>query len=381
MYTPIDYEMMSRAIHLARNGLYTSMPNPRVGCVLTKSGRIIGEGWHFAAGENHAEINALKKANNQAAGAAAYITLEPCSHYGKTPPCAAALVEAGIQQAVVGMVDPNPCVSGKGIAMLENAGISVRVGLMEEEVHALNPGFIKRMRTGLPFVRCKLAMSVDGRTAMASGDSKWITGADARADVQRLRARSCAVISGIESVLEDDPSLTVRYDEADMQGRMSTDRQPLRVILDSRLRISPKARLFDGKGRILIVCAEVEESIRQQLLNTVNEDLKDKNAEADQVEVLALPDGKGRVHLPAVLQTLGDRGYNEVLLETGAILAGSALESNLIDQLWIYMAPVLLGSDARELFNLPLTAMKQKVPLNIQDIRSIGADWRFIITM
>lgn len=367
-FSSLDHRYMGRAIVLARRGLYTTDPNPRVGCVLVRDGEIVGEGFHVRAGEGHAEVNALRTADDKARGATAYVTLEPCSHFGRTPPCADTLIEAGISRMVCAMVDPNPSVAGRGIERLRAAGIEVAGGLMEREARALNPGFIKRMERGLPLVRLKLAMSVDGRTAMASGESQWITGPQARSDVQRLRARSSAIITGIDSLLMDDSSLTVRAEELGLeQAEEIAVRQPLRVVLDSRLRLPENARILRQPGRTLVVTLSRDEAKHAQL--------NDAGA-----EVLARTDGDsdGHVRLRAVLEYLARvEQCNEVLVECGATLAGAFVDAGLVDELVVYMAPKLLGSSARPLLALPLQRMAQQIPLELVDVRHLGVDLRF----
>lgn len=357
---------MARAIRLAEQGLYTTHPNPRVGCVLVRDGEIVGEGFHRRAGEPHAERNALAQAGERARGATAYVTLEPCCHHGRTPPCSDGLIEAGVVRVVVAMTDPNPRVAGQGIAQLEAAGIQVEQGVMTARAEALNPGFIARMSRSRPYVRCKLAMSLDGRTAMANGESKWITGPDARRDVQRLRARSDAIVTGIGTVLADNPSLNVRLTAAELPGVASDAYllQPLRVVLDPDLEISPAARLLNLPGRTLLVTASDDEARRQALLATG-------------AEVIHLPRAGLGIDLEALLAALAKREINEVLLETGPTLAGAAVAANLVDELVIYAAPILMGSDARGLLNLPaLTEMKDRIELQILDLRTVGADLR-----
>ena len=361
-----DRQMMARALQLAQRGLYSTEPNPRVGCVLTRADHVVGEGWHVRAGEGHAEVNALAMAGEQARGATAYVTLEPCSHTGRTPPCADALVKAGVSRVVVAMQDPNPQVSGQGLARLHAAGIAVEVGVLESEARALNPGFIKRMQRGMPFVRVKLAMSLDGRTAMASGESQWITGPDARADVQRLRARSGAVISGADAVLQDNSALTVRADELGLpaeEAAAAALRQPLRVLVDGRLRVPLGNRFFQQNCPALVVCKQLRGRVQDYGF-----------AGAD---LLTLPNAdQTQVDLAALLHELAERGCNEVLVESGAGLAGAFIQAGLVDELVVYMAPRLLGSSARPLLTLPLESMAEAVQLDIIDIRAIGADWR-----
>ncbi len=363
--TTSDLDFMARALRLAERGLYSSSPNPRVGCVLVKDTELVAEGWHQRAGEGHAEVNALTLAGEAARGATAYVSLEPCSHTGKTGPCSQALIDAGVARVVYAMEDPNPRVAGRGLDALEAAGIVVDGPALEDEAYDLNPGFVKRMSRGLPLLRCKLAMSLDGRTAMASGESKWVTAPKARADVQRLRARSCAIISGIESVLQDDSSLTVREAELGLepeQAALAAAKQPLRVILDSTLRLPKRAELLKTAGPILLVHADCSTASADDW--------------PEQVELLSLPGRDGRIDLYKLARVLAERECNEVLVETGAQLAGSFLRAGLLDELVVYMAPKLLGSGARPLFELPIDTMAGQLPLTITDIRAVGRDWR-----
>lgn len=363
--TQADPVFMARALRLAERGLYTTMPNPRVGCVLVKHGQIIGEGWHYRAGEGHAEVNALAQAGEQARDATAYVTLEPCSHTGKTGPCSEALIAAGVARVVYAMEDPNPQVSGRGLEKLTAAGIEVAGPLLEDDARALNPGFVKRMEQKRPLVRCKLAMSLDGRTAMASGQSKWVTGRKAREDVQRLRAHSCAIISGIDTLLSDNASLTVRADELQLaNAEDAAAKQPLRVILDSRLRLTRNSEILNHPSPILLVHNGSDENA-------------DKLAGwPGHLELMALPGKEGRIDLLALVRELARRECNEVLVEAGATLAGSFLRLGLLDEIIVYMAPKLLGSNARPLFDLPLNTMAAALPLKIQNIRAVGNDWR-----
>lgn len=359
---------MALAIQLAWRGLYTCAPNPRVGCVLVKEGRVIGQGWHQKAGEGHAEVNALADVavtgqGAQLKGATAYVTLEPCSHFGRTPPCCDGLIKAEVAEVVIAMQDPNPLVAGEGIKRLRSAGIKVVCGVLEQEARALNPGFIKRMEQGFPLLRCKMAMSLDGRTAMASGESQWITGRAARQEVQRLRARSCAIVTGIDSILLDDSSLTVRAAELDLpDAELIAQRQPLRVVVDSNLRIPLSAKILKQPGHTLLVTANQNENSQAAIAHCG-------------VDVLCLPGNDGRVDLEALMRYLAKQQCNEVLLEAGSRLAGSALQAKLIDELRIYMAAVLMGSDARALFDLPIQTMADKIALKIQQIRAVGDDW------
>jgi len=362
---PDDAGFMAQALRLAERGQYTTMPNPRVGCVLVKNGQVVGEGWHYRAGEGHAEVNALRAAGDQAKGATAYVTLEPCSHTGRTGPCCRALIDAGVVRVVYAMEDSNPTVSGRGLEILRAAGVQVAGPLLEDDARALNPGFLKRMERGLPLVRCKLAMSLDGRTAMADGRSKWVTGRKSREDVQRLRARSCAIVSGIDTVLFDNAALTVRADELGLDNAVdAAARQPLRVILDSRLRLPLSAELLRHPSPILLVHNNGEEASQK---------LRGWPAH---VELLALPGKDERIDLTALLKLLAQRECNEVLVEAGATLAGSFLRRGLLDEVLVYMAPKLLGSSARPLFDLPLNTMGAALLLNIKDIRAVGEDWR-----
>ncbi|WP_422139846.1 bifunctional diaminohydroxyphosphoribosylaminopyrimidine deaminase/5-amino-6-(5-phosphoribosylamino)uracil reductase RibD [Endozoicomonas sp. ALC020] len=363
MASAIDHEMMSRALQLARKGLYTAMPNPRVGCVIMKDGVIVGEGFHERSGEPHAEVHALEMAGDRTKGATVYVTLEPCSHFGKTPPCAEALIKARVSRVVAAMEDPNPLVSGRGLKRLSDVGIEVESGILEAEARALNPGFIKKMMSGQPFVRLKLAMSLDGRTAMESGESQWITGPDARSEVQKLRAQSCAIVSGVGSILHDNSSLTVRAEELGLpDAEKLARRQPLRVVLDSSLQTPVDAKVVTGPGRALIVCTNQAEQSRQAQL------------EAAGAEVIRL-NADRQVDLNALMSELAQRDCQEVLLETGATLAGAAVSEGLVDELNIFMAPILMGSAARPLLNLPFQFMSEKLGLNISDIRAIGDDW------
>ena len=347
---------MARALTLARRGLYSADPNPRVGCVLLQNGDIVGEGWHERAGEAHAEVIALEAAGWRARGATVYVTLEPCCHYGRTPPCTKALLQAGVARVVAAMRDPNPQVAGQGLAILREAGVTVDCGLLEAEARALNPGFIQRMTTGRPWLRVKLAMSLDGRTALASGESQWLTGAAARQDVQRLRARSSAILTGIGTVLADDPALNVRLPE--------TIRQPLRVILDSRLRTPPTAQTLQLPGSTLIVSA-VADPDRQAPLRAAGAD------------ITVVPNAGQGLDLTAIMAELACRECNEVQVECGPTLAGALLQAGLMDELVIYMAPLLLGDQARGLFQLPeLTRMEERRELELVETRAVGKDWR-----
>jgi diaminohydroxyphosphoribosylaminopyrimidine deaminase / 5-amino-6-(5-phosphoribosylamino)uracil reductase len=355
IFTLQDYAHMARALQLARRGLNTTTPNPRVGCIITKDDQIVGEGWHVRTGEPHAEIHALMEADGDARGATVYVTLEPCSHHGRTPPCADALAEAGVSRVVAAMTDPNPQVSGNGLARLSAAGIRTDRGLLEVEAKKLNEGFIKRMIYGHPFVRVKTASSLDGKTALSNGESKWITGDAARRDVHRLRARSCAILTGVGTVIGDDPQLNVRGWE--------TPRQPLKVIVDSKLRTPPSARLL-AEGKTLIACSQPDV-------------MKASALEAAGAQILCLPQADGRVDLNGLLSSLARQGINELMTETGNNLNGALLAAGLVDEWVQYVAPILLGDGARSLFRLPEPAsMEQRMVWQLMDSRQVGDDLR-----
>jgi diaminohydroxyphosphoribosylaminopyrimidine deaminase/5-amino-6-(5-phosphoribosylamino)uracil reductase len=352
-----DNAFMAQALRLAENGLYTAMPNPIVGCVIVNDGEVVGEGWHEVPGEDHAEIHALKAAGELARGATVYVTLEPCAHHGRTPPCAAALVNAGVADVVVGLGDPNPEVDGRGIGMLQEAGIGVRSGVLAEEVERQLEGFLSRVTRGRPFVRLKAACSLDGRIAMASGESQWITGTEARADVQRLRARSGAIMTGIGTVLADDPSFTVRDPGIDTRGR-----QPLRVVLDNKLRMPLSAEMLALPGETIVYCTN--DASRQPLV-------------AAGADVVRVSSRKGRVDIAQVLQDLAARGVNDVLVEAGPELAGALISADQVDELVIYQAPHIMGSETRGMFSTPdWTALSDRRTLDIIDTCQIGPDTR-----
>lgn len=361
-----DHLYMARALHLAERGLYSTTPNPRVGCVIVKNGQIIGEGWHQKAGAPHAEINALMQAGPASLGATVYVTLEPCSHHGRTPPCADALIGAGVTRVIAAIQDPNPNVSGQGLARLKAAGITVEHGLLAAQAHDLNAGFVKRMVLGHPYVRIKTASSLDGKTALSSGESKWITGEAARADVHRLRARSCAILTGINTVLADNPQLNVRDIDATRPDENSvTTRQPIKVIVDSHLRTPPDARILQG-AKTLVACAFPDSQ-------------KTAALEAAGAEILCLPGADGRVNLHALLSRLAQKGINEVMTEAGPGLNGALLAAGLVDEWVQYLAPCLLGSNARPLFDLPEPAtMQDRLNWKLIDQRMIGADLRLV---
>ncbi|WP_313433246.1 bifunctional diaminohydroxyphosphoribosylaminopyrimidine deaminase/5-amino-6-(5-phosphoribosylamino)uracil reductase RibD [Stutzerimonas nitrititolerans] len=361
--TTSDHAWMARALQLARKGLYSTQPNPRVGCIIVRDGERVGEGWHVRAGEPHAEVHALRQAGDRARGATAYVTLEPCSHHGRTPPCAEALVKAGVARVVAAMRDPNPLVAGRGLERLRSVGIEVASGVLEGEARELNIGFVKRMEHGLPYLRAKLAMSLDGRTAMANGESQWITGPAARAEVQRLRARSSVVLTGADTVLMDDARLTVRAAELGLdaeQTDLALQRPPLRVLVDGRQRVPLDAPFFQA-GPVLVTSAS---SARAETYRAAGH------------ELLALANAEGRVDLPALLAALAERGANEVLLEAGPRLAGAFAALGLIDEYQIFVAAKFLGSSARPLLDLPLARMSEARELKILDIRAVGDDWK-----
>lgn len=362
LFSAADHTYMALALRLAEQGLYTTQPNPRVGCVIVKNHQIIGQGAHLKAGEAHAEVHALLQAGDAAKDADAYVTLEPCNHHGRTPPCVDALIKAGVKRVVVAMQDPNPLVAGAGIKRLQAHGIEVTAGLMEKEALSLNPGFISRMTRHLPYVRSKVAASLDGRTALNNGKSLWITGESARLDVQYWRAQSCAIVTGIGAVLADNPTMNVRLPDV--------ARQPLRVIVDSRLQVPLNSKILQPESLqtspVLIVYA--------------SDDKRQSGAlAACGAELLKLPDTHGRVDLLALISHLAQRGVNEVLLEAGQGLNGAFLHANLIDEFIFYYAPKLMGADAKAMFAIPeLTEMQQVTDLQILDVRQVGHDIRLL---
>ncbi len=351
---------MARALRLARRGLFTTAPNPRVGCVIAHGDEVVGEGWHERAGGPHAEVVALERAGGRARGATVYVTLEPCSHHGRTPPCADALIEAGVARVVAAVADPSPKVAGAGLARLREAGIEVACGLMEAQARALNPGFFSRFERGRPWLRCKLAASLDGRTAMASGESRWITSGPARADVQRWRARSGAIVTGIGTVVADDPRLDVRLEQA--------ARQPARVVLDSALRFPPEARMLGCGGPVWIFTAPGADAGRRAELERAG------------AALFELPRGAAGLDLAALLAELARREIDEVLVEAGPTLAGAFVAAGLVDELILYLAPHLMGDGARPLLRLPgLERMADRLPLDIVDVRAVGHDIRLVL--
>ncbi|HAZ77431.1 MULTISPECIES: bifunctional diaminohydroxyphosphoribosylaminopyrimidine deaminase/5-amino-6-(5-phosphoribosylamino)uracil reductase RibD [Enterobacteriaceae] len=357
-----DEMYMARALKLAQRGRYTTHPNPNVGCVIVKEGEIVGEGFHFRAGEPHAEVHALRMAGERARGATAYVTLEPCSHHGRTPPCCEALINAGVARVVAAMQDPNPQVAGRGLYRLAQEGIEVSHGLMMSEAERLNRGFLKRMRTGFPYIQLKLGASLDGRTAMANGESQWITSPEARRDVQRLRAESHAILTSSATVLADDPALTVRWDElgADTQARYAQVdlRQPVRIVVDSQNRVTPAHRLVQQPGETWFARTRADE--RQW---------------PDGVRHILVPEHNGHLDLVSMMMLLGRQQINSVWVEAGAQMAGALLQAGLVDELIVYLAPKLLGSEARGLCVLPgLESLAAAPQLKFTEIRQVGPD-------
>lgn len=359
MFSAADYAFMSRALQLAEKGLYSTTPNPRVGCVITRGTQIIGSGWHERAGQSHAEIIALQEAGAAAKGAVAYVTLEPCSHFGRTPPCAHALVEAGIARVFVAMEDPNPLVSGRGCKLLERMQIGVQTGLLQAEVQALNSGFISRMVHKRPWVRLKIAASLDGKTALKNGLSQWITSEAARHDAHRWRARSCAILTGMGTVKLDDPELTVRFVE--------TSRQPKKIVVDRHLQIPLDAKLFHGEQVLIFTANEQDEGKKKSL------------AELG-AQAIVLPDAEGRVDLQKMLTLLATEfAMNEILVEAGRGLSGALVSAGLVDEIIFYFAPHLLGDEAQGMVKWPeLISLEQKKQLKIADLRMVGQDMRVI---
>ncbi len=355
----IDSHYMARALRLAERGIYSTTPNPKVGCVLVKDDAVIAEAWHQRSGEGHAEILALEQAGESAQGATCYVSLEPCNHAGRTGPCTQALIEAGIGRVVYAMEDPNPLNAGAGVERLRAEGVQVDGPLMEREAARINAGFIKRMSTGRPLVRLKMAMSLDGRTAMSDGNAFWITGPRARADVQRYRARSCAVLSGWKTVSMDKSQMTVRPEEFELEDENIGERQPLRVLVDSKLQLNTSARYFQAQSPILVANLE-----------------KEGEGSADHVRYLKVDAEADHIDLDNLLDKLGELEINELFVESGAALGGAFMRAGLVDELIVYIAPKLMGTDARGLFELPLQKMAESLPLHIKEIRQIGGDIR-----
>ena len=355
----LDNHYMARALRLAERGQFTTSPNPRVGCILVKEGEEIASGWHQVAGGPHAEILALEQAGDKAKGATCYVSLEPCSHIGRTGPCSQALIEAGVSRVVYGMEDPNPKVQGEGVEKLRAAGIEVEGPLMAKEAAQINAGYVKRMTTGRPLVRLKMAMSLDARTAMPDGNAFWITGPKARADVQKLRARSCAVLSGWKSVALDKSQMTVRPEEFDLDVEYLGQRQPLRILLDAKLQMPSDARFFKAESPILVANLS-----------------REGTGDLSHVRYLKVAENNEHIDLEALLDQLGAEQINDLLIESGATLAGAFMRAGLVDELIIYVAPKLMGSEARALFDIPLQKMAESLPLHIQEIRQLGGDIR-----
>jgi len=356
MFTAVDHQHMSRALELAARGLWTTTPNPRVGCVIVREATVVGEGWHRRAGEPHAEVLALAQAAGAARGATVYLTLEPCSHHGRTPPCADALLDAHVGRVIVAMEDPNPSVNGSGLERLRAAGIDVRCGLLENEARELNLGFVSRMTRGRPWVRMKIAASLDGRTALPDGSSQWITGPAARDDGHAWRARACAVLTGVGTVRHDDPQLTVRA--------VDTPRQPLRVLVDSRLEVDLEAKLVRAGG-LLVACARA--------MPGKADDLRDRGC-----EVIEIANEQGKVDLPALMRELGERGINELHVEAGYRLNGSLLREGCVDELLVYLAPMLLGNATGMADLLPPLTLEAAPRLALQSVERIGGDVRLL---
>jgi len=357
VFTADDHRFMARALELAERGLYSTTPNPRVGCVIVNGGEVVGEGWHDKAGLPHAEVNALAAAGSRSRGATAYVALEPCVHQGRTGPCSKALVEAGVARVVAALQDPNPLVGGKGLEKLKQSGIETGVGLMEAEARELNIGFVSRMTRGRPWVRLKVAASLDGRTALNNGRSQWITGEAARRDGHRWRARACAILTGAGTVRDDDPRLTVR--------EVQTSRQPLRIVVDSRLETPPTAKILKGGG--VLVAAAQEDKAKMAALRATG------------AEVLVMPNSAGKVELGELFRELARRGMNEVHVEAGPRLNGSLLQEGQVDEFLIYLAPSIIGDAARGMFHLPeLTELAGRRQLKILDTRMIGPDIRVV---
>lgn len=363
MFSQTDFVHMERALALAKRGMYTTDPNPRVGCVLVKNGEVIGEGFTQPAGQDHAEVRALKDARSRGhdlRGATAYVTLEPCSHFGRTPPCANALIEAQVERVVAAMEDPNPQVSGRGLKMLRDAGIEVRCGLLANEAAELNIGFVSRMTRGRPWVRMKMAATLDGRTGLPSGESQWITGEAARADGHAWRARASAILTGIGTVREDDPRMTVRA--------VDTPRQPQRVLIDAQLDVPPTAQILAG-APTLIFCGNLDERHTERA-----NALRERGA-----EIVQLANAAGKVDLPAMLKILGERNVNELHVEAGYKLNGSLLREGCVDELLVYLAPSLLGTDSMGMFNLAAPeTLEGRVRLNFHSVDRIGDDVRIL---
>lgn len=354
-----DFYWMGRALELARRGQNTTTPNPSVGCVLVRNGELLSEGWHEWAGSDHAEIRALKSLVGSAVGATAYVTLEPCSHHGKTPPCAPQLIQAQLARVVVAMQDPNPLVAGRGVSVLREAGIQVELGIREREALEINVGFVSRMTRNRPWVRSKVAMSLDGKTALSNGRSQWITSEEARRDAHLWRARSCALLTGSGTVLSDNPRLTVRYQE--------NFRQPVRIVLDSALKTSPQALVYQGHGRRVVVCtSDVLDA--HHAYNDVG------------VEVLVLPStAMGKIDLSYLWSWMNQQSFNEVMVEAGSVLNGVLAEAQWIDEWVLYYAPCFLGQEGQGVMNWgPIEQLSERYPLEVHSVQAVGVDWRIL---
>ena len=362
----LDQHYMARALQLAERGRYSTQPNPRVGCVIVKQGVIVGEGFHHRAGENHAEMNALEQAGDNAKGADVFVTLEPCSHQGRTAPCADALVRAHVKRVVIAMQDPNPLVSGEGFRILQDANIEVSSGVGEIDAERLNRGYIKRMRDARPYVTLKIAASLDGRIAMQSGESAWITSASARTDVHRMRLQSCAVMTGINTVLADNPRLTARLEGGDIDSKYHlTERQPIRIVLDSQNRLLKHAAILSQPG---VSWQFVDEALTAEI-----------ELFADHVFPIGLKHGKLDLH--AVLEVLGTKEINQLMVEAGGALAASFIQAGLVDELVVYQSPDIMGSNAQAMINLDqILKMSQKIEFEYQDVRKIGRDLKLVLT-
>lgn len=361
---------MKLAIAAAAN-VYSTAPNPRVGCVIVRDGEIVGTGWHERFGESHAEVNALVQAGERAKGSTVYVSLEPCCHFGRTPPCTQALIDAGVGEVVFAMLDPNPLVAGKGVRLLLDAGIKVSGPVLEMEARELNRGFIKRMNEGLPFVRCKMGMSLDGRTAMASGESQWITSPESRADVQKQRAKSCAIVTGVNTVLSDNPGLNVRADQLpDENAEEIVKRQPRRVIIDSSLRTPPESKILSLPGEVLFLVGNPHPQQYERFAGKLDQ----VSAEIRQIKTLP----GGRIDLREAMSCLAkDYSCNEVMIEAGPTLSGAMIQAALVDEVIIYIGAKFLGSDALPLLNLPgLKHMSDHIGLEIVDVLGIAGDCR-----
>lgn len=369
-----DYRYMTQAIELAKKGLFSTKPNPAVGCVIVKDDEVIGQGWHEKAGMPHAERVALAQADGLTEGATAYVTLEPCSHFGRTPPCADGLVEARVARVVVAMQDPNPLVAGQGIERIENAGIEVQVGLLEDQAQQLNLGFIRKMEEQLPFVRIKMASSLDGRTAMQNGESQWITGPESREEVHKMRARSGAVIMGIGTVLADDPSMNVRL-SGEVLAELNLTQEscnPIRVVLDPNLSMPLDAKMLKVPGRTILMTSRETVERSPEVVEEIH---------GAGIEMVAVAADEDRLDIKSILRYLAmEEQINDVMVETGAIVAGAFIQSGLVNELHCFMAPTLMGNEAKPMFVLPgVESMQDKLNFSLQSIDRFGEDVRMIL--